>query len=56
MSPYHSAVTVKGHSRVQCPLTVIDMSTHLRAAARSTDVGMPLTRGGEGGTVAAEAS
>ena len=46
MSPYHLSMTVKGHSRVQCPLTVIEMSTQLRAAASSTDVGMPLTRDG----------
>lgn len=51
MSFYHLAMTVKGHSKVQCPLTVTEMSTHLRAAVRRTDVEMPLTRDGARGIV-----
>lgn len=45
------AVTVKGHLRVRYPLTVIELSAHLRAAVRSTDEEIPLTRDGERGTV-----
>lgn len=44
-------MTVKGHSRVQCSLTVIEMLTHFRAAESSTDVEIPLTCDGERGTV-----
>lgn len=51
MTLYYLATTVKGHSRVQCPLTVIEMSAHLRAAVSSTDVEIPLTHGGVRGTV-----
>lgn len=51
MCLYYLAMTVKGRSRVQRPLTMIEMSAHLRAAVSSTHVEIPLTRDGERGTV-----
>lgn len=47
MRRYHLATTLKGHSRAQCPLTVIELSTYRRAAVSSTDVKIPLTGGGK---------